>query len=350
MDLRKRVHKTEAAMNVKVKTDDLERAAVRRMAMESARITEATVPSEIMIAPWGEVETSAGSFLVDEASISATVAAFAAHGTDLPIDYEHQTLGGAYSSPTGQAPAAGWIKGLRAVTPAEAERDGTSAGLWALVEWTREAARKLSSREYRYLSPVALVRKSDRRLVGLHSAALTNKPAITGMRPLVTSDARPGASGLPADFSRGAEATTRLCGALHLSDGTPEEVLLIAAAERIALLEARERERAAEDRVAAATSAGKLTAAQRAWAYSLALRDPAEFDRWEASAPQAVPLGVMIAGRGSTGARENGALMETAARAEWRAHRSFLSKLCSEEAYAACARRDREAEESTESA
>ena len=30
-------------------------------------------------------------------------------------------------------------------------------------------------------SPVAIVRKSDRKLVAIHSAALTNKPAIVGM-------------------------------------------------------------------------------------------------------------------------------------------------------------------------
>ena len=120
---------------------------------------------------------------------AATIAAFSAHGTDLPVDYEHQTLGGAYSSPTGQAPAAGWIKALAIVTPEEASAGGAESqpGLWADVQWTPEAAERLRGRQYRYLSPVALVRRSDRRIVGLHSVALTNKPAIVGMRPMVSS-------------------------------------------------------------------------------------------------------------------------------------------------------------------
>ncbi|MGB9626589.1 MAG: phage protease, partial [Phycisphaerae bacterium] len=139
----------------------------------------------------------------------------------MPIDYEHQTLGGGYASPTGQAPAAGWIKRLFVVRPVgiacrgdeategrsdEAkgqlgdEKDsGTptpsfslggrgGAGLYAEVEWTEPARAQLAARQYRYLSPVAIVRKSDRRLVALHSAALTNKPAIVGMRAIVNRD------------------------------------------------------------------------------------------------------------------------------------------------------------------
>ena len=82
--------------------------------------------------------------------------ALSAHGTDLPIDYEHQTLGGTYSSPNGQAPAAGWIKSLRSEP---------GIGLLAEIEWTEQARKMIAAKEYRYLSPVAIIRKNDRKLL-----------------------------------------------------------------------------------------------------------------------------------------------------------------------------------------
>jgi hypothetical protein len=83
-----------------------------RVALEAAVLDEPEVPERILITPWGEVESSAGSFVVDEEAAKETIAAFERHGTDLPVDYEHQTLGGTYSSPSGQAPAAerSWLK------------------------------------------------------------------------------------------------------------------------------------------------------------------------------------------------------------------------------------------------
>ena len=154
-----------------------------RLVIGSASLEGDQAPRSVLIAPWGEVRSASGTFVVDDESTRLVIEAFAAQGTDIPIDYEHQSLGGAFASPSGQAPAAGWIRGLRAVRPEEAG-DG-EAGLFADVEWTPPAREKLAAREYRYLSPVVLVRKSDRRVVALHSAALTNKPAIVGARPIV---------------------------------------------------------------------------------------------------------------------------------------------------------------------
>jgi phage I-like protein len=136
----------------------------------------------VLIAPWGQVQSANGDFVLDAEAGRMVVEAFAGHGTDVPVDYEHQSLGGTYASPSGQAPAAGWIKGLHLVGP---EDGGIEPGLYADVEWTESAQAKLSAREYRYISPVVIVRKRDRRVVALHSAALTNKPAIVGMRPIV---------------------------------------------------------------------------------------------------------------------------------------------------------------------
>ena len=42
-------------------------------------------------------------------------------------------------------------------------------------------------KEYRYLSPVVLVRKRDQKATAIHSVALTNTPAIDGMFALVNS-------------------------------------------------------------------------------------------------------------------------------------------------------------------
>lgn len=318
------------------KAERIDAADVEQMAMDSSSVAQVEPPGEIFIAPWGEVQTLAGSFVLDEKAGAATIAAFEAHGTDVPVDYEHQTLGGSYSSPTGQAPAAGWIKSLSMVTPAQAAARGgdVQPGLWARVEWTEEAAAKLRGRQYRYLSPVALVRRGDRRLVGLHSVALTNKPAIVGMRPLIGS-----ADGAASPEVALACASQRLRGLLQIAEGEGDDLVLLAAAERIEILESRERLREAGERVAAAMSAGKLTAAQKPWAMALAERDPAEFDRWAACAPVVVSLGRVVSSEPLSASAHGSRSAEASARAEYRANRTFLEKLCSEEDYIAQAAR-----------
>lgn len=164
-----------------------------RVTLVASAVGGAELPGEVLIAPWGAVASSNGDFVLDEESAALVLAAFEAHGTDIPLDYEHQSLGGAYASPTGQAPAAGWIKALRVASPRQCA-DGV-AGLFARVQWTDAARERLIAREYRYLSPVVLVRQSDRRVVALHSVALTNKPAIIGARPIVNAELVP--AGLP---------------------------------------------------------------------------------------------------------------------------------------------------------
>lgn len=300
---------------------------VEQIVMEASSISEPDVPSRILIVPWGQVRSSAGAFVVDEESAAATLAAYHDHGTDLPIDYEHQTLGGPYSSPTGLAPAAGWVKALRVVTPAEAE-DGQTPGIWADVEWTSEAAEKLRGRQYRYLSPVALVRRDDRRVVGLHSVALTNKPAIVGMPPVVNSAAD------------ACDAVIDLRELLSLDDSATQDLIIIAAAQRIRSMQRTESLRQASERVQRAISAGKLTEPQREWALTLAERDPAEFDRWALSAPQVVPLGRMVKAMAQPDRSAAARAVEQAARSEYRANCEFLQTLCTEEAYVAAAVRE----------
>jgi phage I-like protein len=336
---------------------------VERVTLDAAALDAAAVPGRILIAPWGEVQSSTGTFVVDDEAAQATIASFRAHGTDVPVDYEHQTLGGGYSSPTGLAPAAGWIKALSAVSPVAAQNEAAAEpGLWADVQWTEEALERLRRREYRYLSPVALVRRSDHRLIGIHSVALTNKPAIVGMKPVVNRDPVPPPApgeampdeqapseetvvavkvvGEGGDF--GVMAAARgLRIALALGENAGVETILLAATERIRTLEMEGRLRAASDRVSRAMTSGKLTPAQRDWAMALARRDLAAFEEWEAAAPVIVSLGRLSAPADATGSGLTARrAAEVAARSEWRTHREFLEQICSEEAYVAQALRE----------
>lgn len=129
------------------------------------------VPDWIKILPLGNVSSEKGNFLVDRESYNMIHSYMLKRKIDIVIDYEHQTL------TNGQAPAGGWIKELAL----------KADGIYAKVEWTEKAKSYLRNKEYRYLSPVIMVRKSDNRVTELHSVALTNCPAINGMTPIVNS-------------------------------------------------------------------------------------------------------------------------------------------------------------------
>lgn len=85
-------------------------------------------------------------------------------GRDLVFDFEHSTE---IKAPMGeQAPASGWGIEMQ-------QREGGS--IWAKVNWNEKGANAVSSKEYRYLSPVLIYEKNTRRIVGIQSVALTNK-------------------------------------------------------------------------------------------------------------------------------------------------------------------------------
>lgn len=129
------------------------------------------VPTEIKILPFGRVHSQKGDFNVDNESYELIRKQFKDRKIDLVIDYEHQTLADV------QAPAGGWIK----------EFYRGEDAIIAKVEWTERAAEYLKNKEYRYLSPVVLVRKRDQKATAIHSAALTNTPAIDGMFAIVNA-------------------------------------------------------------------------------------------------------------------------------------------------------------------
>ncbi len=289
------------------------------------------VPEEIKILPLGHVHSQKGDFEVDDESIKLIVEQFKNRNVDLVIDYEHQTLKDV------QAPAGGWVEKIY---------KGTDA-IMAKVKWTDKAKEYLKNREYRYLSPVVIVRKKDRKAAGLHSVALTNTPAIDGMFAVVNSlgtdgmeeneeetgmdikelvkllglpetateeevksalEAAKAALGENKDDDAGSDgnepgaspvANSVVLSLLGLSENAKTEdaaaaIMALKAGtgnnELVALKEELEK-RNADDMVQTALKAGKITAAQKEWALSYALSDKDGFKAFMDKAPVVVPQG-----------------------------------------------------------
>ena len=282
------------------------------------------VPEMIRILPKGHVQSQKGDFYVDEESFRQISQQFAERKLDLVVDYEHQTLHGV------QAPAAGWITELV---------NGTDAIL-AKVKWTPKAQEYLKNKEYRYLSPVIITRKSDKKVVALHSVAITNTPAIDGMFPLVGCSLKPDdfkeetnmelaklikLLGLPEnateeDVTRALQdiqqaaavkeaakepevevtANSTVLSLLGLkADAKTEDVVAeivklqngdASLAGKYLELKQQMAEHMADEAVTAALKAGKITPAQKDWARGYALKDPKGFAAFVDKAPASVVM------------------------------------------------------------
>lgn len=291
------------------------------------------VPEVIRVLPKGHVSSTKGDFEVDDRDIAGIIQQFKARRLDLVIDYEHQTLSDV------QAPAAGWIKDLY---PGE-------DALMARVEWTKKGREYIANKEYRYLSPVVLVKKADQHAAVFHSAALTNTPAITGMFAIINSDAlsieeeeepRMELSALiellgleegaaeedvlkrikeltqqAAEEGQGgqegkegpAKEGTQLVANKTVLDllGLPEDartedvtarIMAFKAGDsvlqrRVTELEKQAASQKAEELVGLAMKDGKLSPAQKEWAVAYALSDPKGFAKFVEKAPVVVPMG-----------------------------------------------------------
>jgi len=143
----------------------------------------------VLLAPDGVVESTNGRFIVDAEGAAMMVESFERQGVQLVVDFEHQTLGGAYSAPDGRAPAAGWVTRIFYEV---------GRGVSALVKWNPKTREAIREGAYGYVSPVLIVRKSDLKAIGLHSLALTNKPAIVGLERIAASQ---NANGVTAEVS-----------------------------------------------------------------------------------------------------------------------------------------------------
>lgn len=313
------------------------------LTLKGGEVDVGGAPEVISVLPFGHVVSQKGEFDVDEESLAAMKEQIAQRGVDLVVDYEHQTLTGE------RAPAAGWVKELFA-------EDGH---IKARVEWTIPAKQYLENKEYRYLSPVITVRKSDNKATGLHSLALTNTPAIAGMTPIVNSstfqggetnmnelikkiaaalglgedadeeqiltalsacveenkalkeaaeggkapDKKPGEDGKPEDQDDGIVANKSVCELLGLKAGasTADVAASIMALKggvdgRVKALEEKLADRDAEEAVELALKSGKITPAQRGWAKGYALKSPDGFKEFLEKAPQAVPMSEIAGG------------------------------------------------------
>lgn len=309
---------------------------VMACAGESVEMTD--VPEEIRLLPIGHVTSTKGDFDVDDGSVLDIMRNFKNRQLDLVIDYEHQTLHDV------QAPAAGWIKDVY-------RRGDVIAGK---VEWTPKGREYIANKEYRYLSPVVLVRKSDNKAVVLHSAALTNTPAIDGMFPIANSASLEDFEiegegkkenmmelnklikllGLPESATE-EDVTgkiTEILSDLEAKEGDPEkkdggtelvanktildllglpadaktadvtaQIMACKAGdtalqERVKQLENAEKQRNADDLVLQAMKDGKISAAQKEWATTYALSDPEGFKVFAEKAPVVVPVGKLANG------------------------------------------------------
>lgn len=295
----------------------------------ASQLGEGGPPGWFQVFPAGQVliEDDAPA-IMDVAGAFSIIERFHAHDHDMVVDYEHQTVTG------GKAPAAGWIKDLE-----WRENDG----LWARVEWTEEAAGYITRREYRYISPVFLMQKADRRIVELLNVALTNQPRMMNVRALAAKytpttkrrenmleklkklfglaetagedevvQAVEGLAAKNKELEKAGEvvACKEVLEVLGAKDDEDKEAVVAKAKALVAVkgskdgieteltalkkdhedLKRKWDERDRDDHVNTALTAGKITPAQKEWAEEYALKDPEGFKAFVAKAPQVVPL------------------------------------------------------------
>ena len=193
--------------------------------LPQASAPSCAAPGRVRLLPDGEFDAVDGRpgnmdgvrtkvWRLDAAIASGVIAHARTLGTDLPIDYEHQSL---KTDDNGQpAPAAGWITAL------EYE---AGKGLLARVRWTDAARAYLARHEYRYLSPVFSFDPNSGAVLALHSVALTNTPALGGAGEIVAMQklSNPKEETTTMD-------TTKLLAAL----GLPQDAAVEAALQKVA--------------------------------------------------------------------------------------------------------------------
>jgi phage I-like protein len=197
-------------------TEQIERGgplAVHGTAIEDADLSSSAPPEWVMLIPAGEFSGRDGRGPFRLANAARVIAATEALGltAGVPIDYDHATD---FAAPKGRpAPAAGWIRKLEA-------RDGA---LWGCVDWTPHGAKAITSREYRYISPVFQY-SPDGAVTRLLRAGLTNNPNLY----LTAISARAAAVAAPRPEGSNAMDTLlqQLCEMLGLDDdASPDEAL-----------------------------------------------------------------------------------------------------------------------------
>ena len=133
-------------------------------------------PKAVKLFAMGENTTTKGVFLFDDAAAKSVLAAFAEHGVDLAMDFDH----GALAAPDGR----------KRDVPGYYRPEVRADGLYAIPQWTDvglDAIRPGASGalpEYRYTSPSFSFDPETRRVLRLGPLALTSYPATHHAKPL----------------------------------------------------------------------------------------------------------------------------------------------------------------------
>lgn len=151
---------------------------VNKIAFGLAALATASLPEDGQETVWLKI-MPAGAFTGrdgrgpfttgDRASMQAIVDRTLAYvaGTEVMVDYDHQSAFGVQPGVGGTAKAAGWFKAFEV-------RDD---GIYGQVQWTAAAAQAIRNLEYRYLSPLFSTFK-DGRVGRIDNVALVNQPAL----------------------------------------------------------------------------------------------------------------------------------------------------------------------------
>lgn len=135
--------------------------------------------TEMRILPAGLFRTTDGrpaniaGWVMDQ-QIAASVIASSLTGTEILIDYEHQSLHAAFNGQP--VPAAGWFSKLE-------WREGI--GLYALnISWNEKAKAMIAAKEYRFISPTFIFNDKTGAVERILSVAITNTPALPQLTDL----------------------------------------------------------------------------------------------------------------------------------------------------------------------
>jgi hypothetical protein len=126
----------------------------------------------------GVVRTTKGDLLFDAKAAAAVMAKARDYANDYAFDFGHSMVAPAPGAdPAESERAAGWYR---------LKLDGQNLVTDGLT-WTKRAAKMLSRREIRYISPAVRYDPKTRRVTEWINAALVGTPATKGLRPLVAS-------------------------------------------------------------------------------------------------------------------------------------------------------------------
>lgn len=280
---------------------------------------EGAPPTEFQLFKAGKNKTLKGTFAYTPRSQKACAEFAAEVDRPLVIDYEHASLTADQArSPKDAGEAAGFFR-----------VDPRPDGLWATdVEWVGDGAALLTSKKFRFFSPVVLFDPKSREITGVINAALTNNPATNGQKYLVasaTASEEKNMKVLAALLKLSTDATEDTIAAAVERLKDERELLLSATgkatvaeasgviaswkagalerdalASKLADLEVASRKALVASLIKEGTEAGKVAPAQVELLTKMGLRDVEELKAFIAAAPKVMPGAAREPGSSST--------------------------------------------------